>query len=586
MRNAFIAVILLALCVQVYAQEDVSYNITSVEAEQLSNAVRVKISADGTIGFVFLKWRDSEYYDWDLCKRQGYRWTEDCLKFSRVIGMHLPHARSKVGNYVPIGKYPVDYVELAPVGESQGPNVTGLDIVVHLYAGARMRYVASDGYYTPGDFGGEGYTDYNAGAYVDNSRHFDVIPESGKSSVNVIVTSDRQPVVSERLAQDEVADENRGLRIIATDGLLDVHARNARLADFARELQIVSGRRIRVEPAVDRVVTAEIPSISFEELIRHLCLCYGLTVAGSPEDDLVVRETLAQSSESYAEQEAQRIPLRWLGAETALGLLPNFLTACMHVDKGNNQLLCSASPEFAEKVRADLAILDRPTKAVIVEASVIEVPSTLDVDTALGLDDANRVLDASLHLPNVEFGVRQSNLSPAEFTANLSALISSGTARSVSTARLSVLSGESGTIEAGVDKYVQVRDPYGERDTVVPVKAGMSLTVKPLVIGSGVQLALTSEVNSISMIDPITKLPVVDTRKVSGTFQVQSGESIVVGGLDQVQLQTTRRRLPVLGQLPIVGGLFCENVKQNLNSRLMLILAPRIMEDNDAVPSK
>ena len=550
-----------------WADEDAFYNITSAEVQQMNNAVQVVVSGDGVIA-PDMDRIEMEHADYKLLGQRSWHYDKETSRPVEALTVHFRKARLLVNGLVPVGKYPISHLEFSSVGKA---NANQVDMRVCLYTKALLCRVKN-----------QYWDDNSKGVDWGDAVRMDVALSEDQLNLVITIISDRLPDAAEHRTAQGLPDSAKELSIKRDGEYLSVHAKNAQLSDFVRELGSASGRTVKLEASVDRLVTAELPAVSFDDLVDGMCRCYGLTTAGSRADELVIGEAVAQSSNGYGRQDIQHIPLRWLAADKALGLLPNFLVRCVRTDKGNNQLVFCGSPEFADKLRADVTVIDRPARTVMVEVSLVEVSSTVDIDTALALGYRNAELSASLEVPSLQFGIAKSHVSPAEFNAKLDSLAASGVARSVSSAKLSAVSGEQGTIFAGVDKYIQVRDRYRGRDTVIPVKSGLSLTVKPLVTGRQIRLTLSVEISNINVVDPVTNMPVVDTRKANGTFQVASGESIVVGGLEALQDQVTRRRIPVLGYLPIIGSLFTTSVKQRQHSRLMLLLTPKIVEDTVA----
>ncbi|HOM73046.1 MAG TPA: hypothetical protein PLP86_12445, partial [Armatimonadota bacterium] len=82
----------------------------------MSNAVRITITADGVISYYF---NNLDYIDWDAYEKNGWRYTPDILKSTRKLRLRLYNARSQVGSFANVGKYPVSHVELSvPPGNS------------------------------------------------------------------------------------------------------------------------------------------------------------------------------------------------------------------------------------------------------------------------------------------------------------------------------------------------------------------------------------------------------------------------------------------------------------------------------------
>jgi type II secretory pathway component GspD/PulD (secretin) len=109
---------------------------------------------------------------------------------------------------------------------------------------------------------------------------------------------------------------------------------------------------------------------------------------------------------------------------------------------------------------------------------------------------------------------------------------------------------------------------------VEPVSAGVKLTVTPWAGEHIISMKVAAEVKSIDEIDPITRQPAVSTRAAEGAFQVRSGETVIIGGLSQAQTSVTVRKLPILGDLPLVGGLFRAKRRQQPASQVTVLLTP------------
>ena len=548
--------------------DDVFHNITAVETKQMSNAVQIVVKADGVIA-PNMDMLEYEFTNYGRLQQNGWRFDLETTEPMDYVTLHLENARLQADGLVPVGKYPISHVSFTPTTNGGSSRV---DMAVFLYTPALISHIKSrywDDTSVPG-------TDWG------NNVRMEIILGEDERSVLITVISDRGPDTADHRKAEGLKDTDKELSISFEGELFDVHARNVPLSDFVRRLKSVSGRRVELDASVERLVTAELPKIGFDDLIRSVCKCYGLASANQPDGEILLHEAVVQSDGRYGRQESQTIRLQSVRADDALGLLPNFLTRCVRVDTAANQLVFSGTPEFAEKLRADLALIDRPSKTVEIEASLVEVSPTLDVNAVFGLSYGNAELSALVEAPAAQFGIVASQISPAEFAARLTALEESAMAKGVSSARLKVLSGEEATLFAGVDKYIQVRDHYGERERAIPVNAGLNVAVQPVVTGGRIQLELNAEVSNINVIDPVTSLPVVDTRKAEGRFQIEPGECIVIGGLDGMQTHIERRRLPILGHLPIIGSLFTRTIKHHEHSRLVLLLTSRIVEDSVA----
>jgi len=75
-----------------------------------------------------------------------------------------------------------------------------------------------------------------------------------------------------------------------------------------------------------------------------------------------------------------------------------------------------------------------------------------------------------------------------------------------------------------------------------------------------------------------TDVPVVDTRKVDTIALVESGQTVVLGGLRKKEIGTQINKIPLLGDLPLIGGLFRFEGEDTAVSELVIFITPRIVD--------
>ncbi len=76
---------------------------------------------------------------------------------------------------------------------------------------------------------------------------------------------------------------------------------------------------------------------------------------------------------------------------------------------------------------------------------------------------------------------------------------------------------------------------------------------------------------------PATTVPIVDTRKVNTIALVKSGHTVVLGGLRKKETSTQVNKIPLLGDLPLIGGLFRFEGESTAVNELVVFITPRIV---------
>jgi len=108
---------------------------------------------------------------------------------------------------------------------------------------------------------------------------------------------------------------------------------------------------------------------------------------------------------------------------------------------------------------------------------------------------------------------------------------------------------------------------------------GVKLEVTPHVTRDGMlRLHILPEFGVIVSTDTTTNVPTVDTRKVDTIALVKDGQTVVLGGLRKKDVTQQTNKIPLLGDLPLVGALFRFEGEDTTNSEMVVFITPRIIE--------
>ncbi len=109
---------------------------------------------------------------------------------------------------------------------------------------------------------------------------------------------------------------------------------------------------------------------------------------------------------------------------------------------------------------------------------------------------------------------------------------------------------------------------------------GIILTVTPRITQNGyVTMDVTQTANDFVRYTEFNA-PVVNQREAQTTVSVKDGETVVIGGIIKNSISTTTNKLPVLGDIPVLGNLFKSNTQTKSKTELLVFLTPRIIRDN------
>jgi len=130
--------------------------------------------------------------------------------------------------------------------------------------------------------------------------------------------------------------------------------------------------------------------------------------------------------------------------------------------------------------------------------------------------------------------------------------------------------------------------PYEERSegggdrTITTWKfkeVGVELQVTPHIARDGmIRLHILPEFGVVVGLNP-AGAPTVDARKADTTLLVQDGQTVALGGLRKKKINTQINKIPLLGDLPLVGGLFKFEGEETIDSELIVFITPRIVTE-------
>lgn len=176
---------------------------------------------------------------------------------------------------------------------------------------------------------------------------------------------------------------------------------------------------------------------------------------------------------------------------------------------------------------------------------------------------------------------------PLSLGAQLNLQIQRGTARVLADPRITTLSGRTATIRAGdtISILTTVGGGVGTYTTtqLQNFQTGVTLDITPLVTADNeVTVALHPIVNSLSGL--VNGVPQISTRDTQTTVHLKNNQTLVIGGLIQEDVTRTENKVPLLGDLPLIGGVFRNSQLNSTRNELIIVVTPHVLVDGEAVP--
>lgn len=167
----------------------------------------------------------------------------------------------------------------------------------------------------------------------------------------------------------------------------------------------------------------------------------------------------------------------------------------------------------------------------------------------------------------------------APINVTLTALVNNGKAKILSRPSVMTLSGEQATIQIG--GKIPYTSKSSEGWSTKFEDYGIILQFKPVVDAQNrINSAIHAEVSNLSG-QTVDDQPIIATRRADSVITLQSGSSIVIGGLMDSSESKRIQKIPLLGDIPIIGEFFKHTSKSRDKRELIIVVTPYIVEAED-----
>lgn len=261
------------------------------------------------------------------------------------------------------------------------------------------------------------------------------------------------------------------------------------------------------------------------------------------------------------------------GGELKYGALPEL-----------NAIFLAGPADDVSSAAILLGQVDREVPHVLIEALVVELDvaavmqlGTNITDAALGVASGVQLLPAAVG-GNIGFTLLEGAANPAQLTAVIDLLVSQDKAQVLSRPYLSARSSQQASIQIVNQRYVAVDESVegAAITTTDAVTAGVVLTVTPIVQAEEM-IRLDMEVEESQFVAVVgDEILSKDSNTAQTAMTVQSGETIVVGGLNLRRRQALNAGLPWLRRVPGLNLLFAEQAAAEDAKEVVVYLTPYI----------
>ncbi len=315
-----------------------------------------------------------------------------------------------------------------------------------------------------------------------------------------------------------------------------------------------------------------------------------------------------QPTVSTDEQIISVITPQHMTVEEVMSLLPKQYAQYLTTDTSRNILLFEGPESILPSIEKNLEMIDTNPPQILVDLLAVEL--TEEANRSLGLDwtfaegrmglyqpmgNAVRDLspDASLGGLNTFPGMGQAFYQgvgklPSEFFIRVNALVQDGKGTILANPRTVAMSGQEALIQIRKTLNYFFNEGFDVSGRPIVKKSDISAEtqgrITPTLLADGrIHMAVSVMVGSFTF-SPDAGLPEQINREATTMVRVFEGETLAIGGLRQQEMSETVVKVPLLGDLPLLGSLFRKTERETRSTVLTLFITPHIMREGGEAP--
>jgi type IV pilus assembly protein PilQ len=435
-----------------------------------------------------------------------------------------------------------------------------------------------------------------------------VISTAEKTNLAPLTAADKDPLTTIMSAESEQKFTGSPITLKLKDA--DVH-------EVLRLISDTSGFNIVIHPSVSGKLTISLDQVPWDQALDVVLTTLRLAAERKdsvlrvlPRDMLIQEKQAELDAKKVVAQAAPRItrifPISYADLGSISGILTNFsnsqnsnpgssgIPTTIIQDSNTQSLIIRDTAESIERMRKMIELLDVQTPQVIIEAKVIDATNsftkTIGGKVGFQIDGRNNIgINGGVsnaggspvtngNSNNFRFGIGNS----LTLDAILGFSEGQNRAKVVSSPRVMVLSGKSATITQGSNilSSTTTTTTAGPQVTQSFVPYSTSLNVTPRVTNDGsvfMRLSLSRDT-----VETIKDTSVTAPRNMTTEVIVDSGSTLVLGGIQNMDESGGENGFPILRKMPIIGWLFGDETDNNKKTELMFFVTPRILNQKKA----
>ncbi|WP_307744708.1 DNA uptake porin HofQ [uncultured Pantoea sp.] len=367
-----------------------------------------------------------------------------------------------------------------------------------------------------------------------------------------------------------------------------------------------------IAPEVEGVLSLRLDNLPWRQALALVARMAKLTVIEQDNVLLVypLRWQQAQDAAREAERQAQlqqtplqqrTVTLRYASASDVHASLLSERQSLMTprgsvtVDKRTNALLLRDTAAALKETVRWIQGLDRPLEQIELSAHIVTISEEhlQELGVQWGMLAGDAAVTESLHhprlavplavsSPGISAGMALARIGGALLDLELSALEQENQIEIIASPRLFTSHQQTASIKQGTEIPYEVSAGNSGATSIEFKEAVLGMEVTPTIAGNGrirLKIHISQNMPGRSIRTGDSDILSIDKQEIETQVTVSDGQTLALGGIFQQQRNRGENRVPLLGKVPLIGGLFRQQSAQRKKRELVIFITPRLVRE-------
>ncbi|MGD9426217.1 DNA uptake porin HofQ [Pantoea sp. NSTU24] len=413
------------------------------------------------------------------------------------------------------------------------------------------------------------------------------------------------------------------LLLMALSGLLPVYAADEEPlsltfdhAPVARILQALADYQqvnLMIAPEVEGTLSLRLDNVPWHQALDLVARMAKLTLI-KQDNVLMVYPAGWQQAQQQARQAEQQAALQQRPLEQRSVLLHYASASEIHasllnerqtlmtprgsatIDKRTNALLLRDTAAALNETERWIRALDRPLDQIELSAHIVTISEEhlQELGVKWGLQAGEAAVTRLLHHPRLEIplavsspgisvGMALSRIGGGLLDLELSALEQENQIEIIASPRLFTSHQQTASIKQGTEIPYEVSAGNSGATSIEFKEAVLGMEVTPAITGHGriqLKIHISQNMPGRSIRTGDSDILSIDKQEIETQVTVNDGQTLALGGIFQQQRTRGQNQVPLLGNVPLIGGLFRQQTEQRKKRELVIFITPRLVRES------